>query len=159
MIPVIYPGSFDPITNGHLDIIKRAVAVFGELTVLVANNPKKKGMFEVPDRIELIKAAVDHSPAVKVDTFQGLLVDYARQTGTRVVIRGLRAVADFEFEGQMAGMNRYLNPDLETFFMMTSADNFFVSSSLVREVAALGGDVGPHVPPVVEAALKTRFSG
>lgn len=156
MTVAVYPGSFDPITNGHLDIIERAVSVFDGLTVLIAHNPSKVGTFNIEERKELIHEACS-DPRVVVDEFQGLLVDYARSASARVVVRGLRAVADFELEGQMANMNRHLHPQLETFFMMASASNFYVSSSLVREVAKLGGDIGGLVPAPVARALARKF--
>lgn len=156
MVKVLYPGSFDPITNGHLDIIRRAISVFDGVTVLLAHNPRKQGLFSVAERSALIEEAVADD-RVNIDVFDGLLVDYARRAGANVVLRGLRAVADFEYEGQMANMNRHLYPGMETFFMMTSADNFYVSSSLVREVAKLGGDISGHVPAAVERALRVKF--
>lgn len=153
----IYPGSFDPITNGHLDVIRRALSLFGGLTVLIAKNAKKTGLFSLEERRRLILEAVDHDPRVTVDTFEGLLVDYARSIGARVVVRGLRAVADFEYEFQMANMNRHLHTGMETVFLVTSADNFYVSSSLVREVALLGGNIDDLVPPAVADALRAKI--
>ncbi len=152
----IYPGSFDPITNGHLDVIRRGLGMFGEVTVLIAKNPKKTGLFSLAERRVHIHAAVEDDPRVKVDVFEGLLVDYARAIGAKVVLRGLRAVADFEYEFQMANMNRHLYPGMETVFLVTSADNFYVSSSLVREVALLGGNIDDLVPPGVAAALRAK---
>ncbi len=152
----VYPGSFDPITNGHMDIINRGLAVFDELTVAVAQHPTKTGYFSVEERLQMIQEAIGDHPRIQVDSFQGLLVDYASAIGANVVLRGLRAVADFEYEFQMANMNRQLNSDIETCFMATGAGLFYVSSSLVREVAALGGDVEELVPPNVSLALKKR---
>lgn len=153
----IYPGSFDPITNGHLDIIQRGLHVFDEVRVLIAHNRHKSGLFSIPERLDLIRRATLDDPRVSVDAFEGLLVDYARQIGAGVVLRGLRAVADFEYEFQMANMNRHLHPGMETIFMVTGATNFYVSSSLVREVSALGGDVSALVPPPVQVALERKF--
>ena len=152
----VYPGSFDPITNGHMDIIHRGLGVFDELTVAVAQHPTKTGYFSVEERLQMIQEAIGDHPRVKVDSFQGLLVDYASAIGANVVLRGLRAVADFEYEFQMANMNRQLNSDIETCFMATGAGLFYVSSSLVREVATLGGDVEELVPPNVSIALKKQ---
>jgi pantetheine-phosphate adenylyltransferase len=157
MARAIYAGSFDPVTNGHMDVIRRAANVFDQVIVLVARNPNKNGWFSVEERKDLVREACP-DPRVIVDEFQGLLVDYARQKDINVLVRGLRAVSDFEFEGQMANMNRHLHPEIETFFMMTSATNFYVSSSLVREVAKLGGDISALVPPVVARAMTTKLS-
>ncbi|HIA03393.1 MAG TPA: pantetheine-phosphate adenylyltransferase [Myxococcales bacterium] len=152
----IYPGTFDPITNGHIDIISRGLNVFDKLVVVVAYNARKTGLFSVEERVELIRQSVP-DPRVDVDSFEGLLVDYAESMNAKVVLRGLRAVADFEFEFQMANMNRKLNNEMETFFMMSGAGNFYVSSSLVREVASLGGKIDDLVPLPVSRALKARF--
>jgi pantetheine-phosphate adenylyltransferase len=153
----VYPGSFDPITNGHLDIIERGLHVFGELTVLVAYNEAKTSLFSVEERKELVAASVNNDPRVHVTSFDGLLVEYARNIGASVVLRGLRAVADFEYEFQMANMNRHLDSHIETIFMMTGADNFYVSSSLVRKAASLGGDIDELVPAAVAKALRDRY--
>ncbi len=158
MAKAVYPGSFDPLTNGHLDIIRRAVRIFDHVTVLVAHNPRKTGLFSVEERMQLIRSSVGDDDQVSVDNFTGLLVDYAKEKECHVVLRGLRAVADFEYEGQMANMNRHLYSELETFFMMTSGDNFYVSSSLVREVAMLGGDIKDLVPPAAFKALHRKFN-
>ena len=152
----IYPGTFDPITNGHIDIISRGLNVFDKLVVVVAYNARKTGLFSVEERVELIRQSVP-DPRVTVDSFEGLLVDYAESMKAKVVLRGLRAVADFEFEFQMANMNRKLNNEMETFFMMSGAGHFYVSSSLVREVASLGGKIDDMVPLPVARALKARF--
>lgn len=156
MTVAVYPGSFDPITNGHVDIIERGLKVFDEVIVLIAYNERKAGMFNIEERTELIKAAMPVD-TVRVDSWNGLLVNYLRHIGGHVVLRGLRAVADFEYENQMANMNRHLHPGMETIFMVTGADNFYVSSSLVREVAKLGGDIAALVPAPVAKALRTRF--
>ena len=152
----VYPGSFDPITNGHVDIIERGLKVFGEVIVLIAHNERKAGLFSIEERTQLIQAAMPNA-AIRVDSWTGLLVDYLRQIGGHVVLRGLRAVADFEYENQMANMNRHLHAGMETIFMVTGADNFYVSSSLVREVARLGGDVAGLVPNPVAGALRAKF--
>jgi len=153
----IYPGSFDPLTNGHLSLIQRGLKVFDRLIVAVANNPAKKPLFGVDERRTLIGEAVGHDPRVEVDSFDGLLVDYAKAQGVHTVLRGLRAVSDFEYEFQIANMNRNLDPEFESVFMMTGEDYFYVASSLVREVASFGGDVSRLVPPNVFAALQARF--
>jgi pantetheine-phosphate adenylyltransferase len=153
----IYPGSFDPLTNGHVAIIQRGLKVFDRLIVAVANNPQKKPLFTAQEREELIAGALGEDPRIEVDSFDTLLVDYVRKKGVHTVLRGLRAVSDFEFEFQIANMNRHLDPDLETVFVMTGADYFFVSASLVREVATFGGDVSAHVPANVLAALKRKL--
>jgi pantetheine-phosphate adenylyltransferase len=153
----IYPGSFDPLTNGHLAIIQRGLKVFDRLIVAVANNPQKRPLFTAEERTRLIAEAIGKDDRIEVDSFDTLLVDYVKKKGVHTVLRGLRAVSDFEFEFQIANMNRHLDPDLETVFVMTGADYFFVSASLVREVATFGGDVSAHVPPNVLAALSKKL--
>jgi len=154
----IYPGSFDPLTNGHLAIIQRGLKVFDRLVVAVANNPEKRPLFTAAERKAMISDAVGDDPRVEVDSFDTLLVDYVRQKGIHTVLRGLRAVSDFEFEFQIANMNRHLLPDLETVFVMTGEDYFFVSARLVREVATFGGDVSAFVPPNVLEALRRKLA-
>ncbi len=153
----IYPGSFDPLTNGHLAIIQRGLHVFDRLVVAVATNPDKTPLFTPEERKALIAEAVGHDPRVEVDAFEGLLVDYVRAKGIHTVLRGLRAVSDFEYEFQLANMNRKLLPDLESVFVMTGEDYFFVSAQLVREVATFGGDVSGLVPPNVAAGLRRKM--
>lgn len=154
----IYPGSFDPLTNGHLSLIQRGLKMFDSLVVSIAVNPKKTPLFSVEERKEMIRDAVGADPRVQIDDFQGLLVDYAKKRKVNVVLRGLRAVSDFEFEFQLANMNRRLSPDLETVFMMTGEDYFYISSNLVREVASFGGDVAGTVPPNVLEKLKAKYA-
>jgi pantetheine-phosphate adenylyltransferase len=154
----IYPGSFDPLTHGHIAIIQRGLKVFDRLIVAVANNPQKKPLFTAEERKRLISEAIGSDSRVEVDSFDTLLVEYVRKKGVHTVLRGLRAVSDFEFEFQIANMNKHLDPDLETVFVMTGADYFFVSASLVREVATFGGDVSAFVPPNVLAALKKKLA-
>src|SRR5690349_18542477 len=157
MRTAIYPGSFDPLTNGHLSLIQRGLQMFDRLIVAIAVNPKKTPLFTVDERRQLIREACNDE-RVEVDDFQGLLVDYAKQRGVNVIVRGLRAVSDFEYEFQMANMNRKLAPQVETVFMMTGEDYFYISSQLVREVAALGGSVEGLVPPNVLVKLLGRFA-
>jgi pantetheine-phosphate adenylyltransferase len=153
----IYPGSFDPLTNGHVAIIQRGLNLFDRLVVAVANNPAKNPLFTVPEREAFILEAVGHDPRVEVDAFDGLLVKYAERRGVHTVLRGLRAVSDFEYEFQLANMNRKLLPDLETVFVMTGEDYFYVTARLVREVATFGGDVSPMVPPHVAEGLRRKL--
>jgi pantetheine-phosphate adenylyltransferase len=153
----VYPGTFDPITNGHVDIVRRALKLFERVVVALADNPRKRPLFSLKERKRMIHQASGNEARVEVDSLDGLLVDYVRRRGARFVIRGLRAVADFEYEFQFAHMNRQLAPEVETIFLMTNEDNFFVSSSLVREVAEMGGDIGRVVPPGVYSALKKKF--
>ena len=154
----IYPGSFDPLTNGHLAIIQRGLKVFDRLIVAVANNPEKRPMFTAAERRSMISEAIGGDPRVEVDQFDALLVDYVRRKGVHTVLRGLRAVSDFEFEFQIANMNRHLLPDLETVFVMTGEDYFFVSARLVREVATFGGDVSAFVPANVLEGLRRKLA-
>jgi pantetheine-phosphate adenylyltransferase len=154
----VYPGSFDPLTNGHLNIIERGVKVFDTLVVAVAVNVKKKPLFSVEERMEMIReAASAKGKTIEIDTFEGLLVDYAHKKNATAILRGLRAISDFEFEFQMAHMNRRLRPAIETVFMMTGEDHFYVSSQIVREVASFGGNLHGLVPAKVEQRLKERF--
>ena len=155
----IYPGSFDPLTNGHTAIIQRGLKVFDRLVVAVANNPQKSPLFTVDERKKMISDAVGDDGRVEVDSFDALLVEYVRRKGVHTVLRGLRAVSDFEFEFQIANMNRHLLPDLETVFVMTGEDYFFVSARLVREVATFGGDVSAFVPANVLAELRRKLPG
>ena len=154
----VYPGSFDPITYGHLDIIERGLEVFDEIIIAVARNSGKKGLFSTEERISHIREALGDNPRVKVDTFEGLLVDYVVSTGAKVILRGLRAVSDFEYEFQIAQMNHNLKSEVETVFMMTSVPYGYLSSSIVKEVASLKGPVESLVPPVVRKALAEKFS-
>ena len=156
MPKAIYPGSFDPLTNGHLSIIQRGLQMFDGLIVAVADNPKKTPLFSVSDRRQLIREACNN-PRVEVDDFQGLLVEYAKRKKVGVILRGLRAISDFEYEFQMANMNRKLAHQIETVFMMTGEDYFYISSQLVREVASLGGNVDGLVPANVLSKLRSMF--
>ena len=153
----VYPGSFDPITNGHLGIIKRGLQVFDRLIIAVAQNARKAALFTVEERLEMIRVALNNHPCCEVDTFEGLTVNYAAKRGARVIIRGLRAVADFEYELQMANMNRKINSAVETMFMMTAEEYFFVSSKTVKEVASLNGTVKDLVPPIAAKKLAEKF--
>ncbi|MGM9986626.1 MAG: pantetheine-phosphate adenylyltransferase [Bacillaceae bacterium] len=153
----ICPGSFDPITLGHLDIIKRGAKVFDKVYVVVLNNSSKKPLFTAEERIALIRKATADIPNVEVDCFQGLLVDYARQVKASAILRGLRAVSDFEYEMQITAMNRKLEESVETFFIMTNNQYSFLSSSIVKEVAQYGGDISGLVPLPVADALKLKF--
>jgi len=152
----IYPGSFDPVTHGHLDVIHRALAIVDRVVVAIVYNRNKEGLFAPEKRAELLQEVLAEEPRVEVDTFSGLLVDYVQERGAHTIIRGLRAVADFEYEFQMALMNRRLQPSVDTLFLMTDERFFYVSSSLVREVSALGGDVSEFVPEPVRLALEER---
>ncbi|HSI67815.1 MAG TPA: pantetheine-phosphate adenylyltransferase [Planococcus sp. (in: firmicutes)] len=153
----VVPGSFDPITMGHLDIIKRAASVFDEVRVVVMNNSSKKPLFDVEERKALIVEVTDAIPNVKVDSFAGLLIDYAVNVDANAIIRGLRAVSDFEYEMQITSMNRFLNENIETLFMMSHNQYSFLSSSIVKEVAKYGGNINGLVPPAVETALISKF--
>ncbi|AYC29142.1 pantetheine-phosphate adenylyltransferase [Paenisporosarcina cavernae] len=154
----VVPGSFDPITLGHLDIIKRGARVFEKIHVVVLNNSSKNPLFSADERVELIRSATSEIDNVEVSTFSGLLVDYAKEVNANAIIRGLRAVSDFEYEMQITSMNRVLNEEIETFFIMTNNQYSFLSSSIVKEVAKYGGDISDLVPKVVEVALKEKFA-
>ena len=153
----IYAGSFDPVTNGHLDVLTRAAQVFDEVIVAVAQNSEKRGLFTPQERVELLRDATAGIANARVTFFHGLLVKFAKREGACAIVRGLRAVSDFEFEFQMALMNRRLEPALETFCLMPREEYSYVSSRLVKEVASLGGDVSVFVPSAVVTALKSRF--
>ena len=153
----VYPGSFDPVTNGHVNLIRRAASIFNPLVVAVATNVKKLECFTREERVEMLRAVTQDIPGVEIDTFEGLLVDYVARRNARIVVRGLRAMSDFEFEFQMAHMNHKPAPGVETVFLVTGADEFFISSSVVREIASLGGNVEGLVPDVVRDRLRVRF--
>ena len=153
----IYPGSFDPITYGHIDIVERSLEIFDTVIVAIAYDTSKNALFTVKERMETVKAVFAHVPNVVVDSFKGLLVHYVENTNAKVIIRGLRATSDFEYEFHMASMNRSLNPHLDTVFMMTSKDYFFVSSRTIKEVASLGGAVEGLVPGLVAKRLRQKF--
>ena len=155
---VMYPGSFDPLTNGHLNLIERGLRIYGQLIVAVAHNHRKAPLFTPAERMDMIRAALPPNSPVEVVTFEGLLVDYARKRQAQVILRGLRAVSDFEFEFQLAHLNRRLGTGLETVFMMTGEEHFYVSSHMVREVASFGGTVTGLVPPPIERRLKEKFA-
>ena len=156
-ITAIYPGTFDPITNGHADLLQRALKRFDRVIIAVAGSTGKSTCFSLEERVSLSKTALAHLDHVEVVGFDGLLVKFAQDQGAGVILRGLRAVSDFEYEFQLASMNRKLAPDVETMFLTPDEGYSFISSSLVREIAALGGDVGAFVHPAVQAALKERF--
>ena len=154
----IYPGSFDPVTNGHLDVIQRAATLFDEVVVAVASNEQKRGLFSAEERVALIRGAAGDWPNIRIVSFDGLLVDFAREEGATAVVRGLRAVSDFEFEFQMALMNRKLEPKIETIFLMPAEKYTYLSSRIIKEIARLGGDVSAFVPVSVVTALRGKFA-
>ncbi len=156
----VYPGTFDPITNGHVDLARRAARLFDRLIIAVyssGDGAAKRPLFTTPERVEMVRLSVCDLANVEIDTFGSLLVDYARSVGAQTVVRGLRAVSDFEYEFKLAHMYRHLAPDLEVVCLMTSSSHSFISSSFIREVASLGGDISALVPEHVAAALRTRF--
>lgn len=158
-VAVIYPGSFDPITNGHLDLIQRGSRLFGRLIVAVLTNMEKQPLFSTAERVEMLRSVTRDLPNVSVDTFSGLLVDYARRKNVGVILRGVRAFSDYEYELQMALMNRKLDPTLETVFLMPAGSFLYISSRLVKEIFHHGGPVTGLVPPLVEERLKQKFPG
>lgn len=155
----IYPGSFDPITNGHLDLIERASRLVDRLIVSILNNERKQPLFSVQDRVEMLREVTTDHPNVEVDFFEGLLVDHASARGATLIIRGIRAISDYDHEWQMALMNRRLRPEIETMFLMAGESHSFISSHLVKEVIRLGGGASDMVPPAVERRLKDRILG
>ena len=159
LVVALYPGSFDPITNGHLDLIERSSALFDRLVVAILRNEEKEALFSVEERIEMLNEVVRGFSNVEVGSFDGLLVDYAAHCGASVILRGIRAVSDYEYELQMALMNRRLRPEIETVFLMASEAHSFLSSKLVKEVIRLGGKVSGLVPPSIESRLRKRLLG
>jgi pantetheine-phosphate adenylyltransferase len=157
MRTAIYPGSFDPLTNGHLDVIERAVKLFDHIVVAVAHNDSKQALFSIEERLKLVQESVKHLETVEVDTFQNLLVSYAEERSALAIIRGLRAISDFEFEFQLALMNRKLNERVETIFMMPKDTYTFLSSRIIKEIARLGGDISTFVPENVRQALTQKI--
>lgn len=156
-LKVVYPGTFDPITMGHEDIVRRAASLFSEVIVAVASNPGKKPFFDLSERVEMASHVLKDCPNVKVIGFSGLLMQFVQDQGARVVIRGLRAASDFEYEFQLAGMNRKLYPQVESVFLTPSEQFMFISSTLVREVAMLGGDVTQFVSPYIQTGINTKL--
>jgi pantetheine-phosphate adenylyltransferase len=155
---VVYPGTFDPVTNGHIDLVERAAKLFERVVVAVATSEKKAPLFVLDERVSLLQSCLQEVPAAEVVPFNGLLIDFVTAQQSHCVLRGLRAVADFEYEFQLANMNRAMNPEFESVFLTPSAELSYISSSLVREIASLGGDVSGFVPPNVAQALKHKFS-
>ena len=154
---VVYPGTFDPVTNGHIDLVERAAKLFERVVVAVATSEKKAPLFSLEERVSLLRESLRQVPAAEVVPFQGLLIDFVTAQQSHCVLRGLRAVADFEYEFQLANMNRAMNPEFESVFLTPSAELSYISSSLVREIASLGGDVSGFVTPNVAQALKQKF--
>jgi pantetheine-phosphate adenylyltransferase len=157
MKTAIYPGTFDPITNGHLSILNRALKIFDKLIVAILVNPQKLALFSLDERLAMIKETLKNKKNVLVESFDGLLVDYAVQNDANVIVRGLRALSDFEFEFQMALMNRKLNRDVQSIFLMTDYKWFYISSTIIKEAASLGGDISGLVPPIVNRKLREKF--
>lgn len=154
----IYPGFFDPITNGHLSIVNRALTIFDKVVIAILNNPQKKPLFTVGERIHMIQEAIEGQHNAEIDTFDGLLVDYVKNRGSNVILRGLRALSDFEYEFQMALMNRKLDRNIQSVFLMTDYKWFYTSSTIIKEAASFGGDVSDLVPLPVNQKLKEKFS-
>ena len=159
MVVAVYPGTFDPLTRGHEDIVRRASSIFDQLVVGVADSRAKKPFFSLQERLDIAHDVLGHYPNVHVSSFTGLLKDFVRKSNARVIVRGLRAVSDFEYEFQMAGMNRNLYPDVETLFLTPAEQYQFISATMVREIATLGGDISPFVNPRVAQRIKAKVSG
>ena len=153
----IYPGSFDPVTNGHIDIVERGLKLFDKIIVAILHNPAKKSLFTVEERVELLTICLKNNPAIEIDAFDGLLVDYAARRKAHAILRGLRAVSDFEYEFQLALMNRRLNREVQTVFLMTGMRWIFTSSSIIKEAAQFGGNINGMVPPEVNKRLREKF--
>lgn len=153
----IYPGSFDPVTNGHIDIVERGLKLFDKIIVAILHNPAKKSLFTVEERVELLTICLKNNPAIEIDSFGGLLVDYAARRNAQAILRGLRAVSDFEYEFQLALMNRRLNREVQTVFLMTGMRWIFTSSSIIKEAAQFGGNINGMVPAEVNKRLKEKF--
>ncbi|MEW6672587.1 MAG: pantetheine-phosphate adenylyltransferase [Thermodesulfobacteriota bacterium] len=153
----IYPGSFDPVTNGHIDIVERGLKLFDKIIVAILHNPAKKSLFTVEERVEMLTICLKHNPAIEIDAFDGLLVDYAARRKAHAILRGLRAVSDFEYEFQLALMNRRLNREVQTVFLMTGMRWIFTSSSIIKEAAQFGGNINGMVPIEVNKRLKEKF--
>lgn len=153
----IYPGSFDPVTNGHIDIVQRATQLFDRIIVTILHNPNKKALFSLEERMEMLRESMRDVPGLSFDTFDGLLVDYAKQKGAQAILRGMRAVSDFEYEFQMALMNRKLNREVQTVFLMTGLRWIFTSSTIIKEAARFGGDISDMVPEIVNQKIQAKF--
>jgi pantetheine-phosphate adenylyltransferase len=153
----VYPGSFDPVTNGHIDIVKRGIKLFDTIVVAILLNPNKKVLFTVDERIEMLKESMKGMRGIEFDTFDGLTVDYAHKRGAHAILRGMRAVSDFEYEFQLALMNRKLNRDIQTVFLMTGLRWIFTSSSIIKEAAQFGGKIEDMVPPIVNQKIRAKF--
>jgi pantetheine-phosphate adenylyltransferase len=153
----IYPGSFDPVTNGHVDIVERGLNIFDKIIVAILRNPAKEALFTVEERKEMIETSLNRNSNVEIDVFDGLLVDYAKKRNAVAILRGMRAVSDFEYEFQLALMNRKLNREIQTVFLMTGLRWIFISSSIIKEAASFGGNINGMVPPVVSRKLKEKF--
>ena len=158
MKTAVYPGSFDPVTNGHIDVIKRALKIFDKIIITVGYNPGKKPAFSIEERLEMLRECTKDMGNAEIDTFSGLLIDYVRKKGSRIIIRGLRAVSDFDFEFQRALMNRVVDDEIETIFIMTKEHYVYLNSSIVKEMAMFNGDINGLVPEIVEKKLKEKFS-
>lgn len=153
----IYPGSFDPVTNGHVDIVERGLKIFDKIIVAILRNPTKEALFTVEERKEMIETSLNRNSKVEIDVFDGLLVDYAKKRNAVAILRGMRAVSDFEYEFQLALMNRKLNREIQTVFLMTGLRWIFISSSIIKEAASFGGNINGMVPPIVSLRLKEKF--
>lgn len=158
MKTAVYPGSFDPVTNGHIDVIERALKLFDKVVVAVGDNPEKKPLFTTKERIDMLKESTKHLKNIEIDSFSGLLLDFVKSKNSRIIIRGLRAVSDFEFEFQRALLNRVVNEEVETVFIMTKEHYVYLNSSIIKEMAMFGGKVNGLVPKIVEEKLKGKFS-